>query len=150
MRPGHDARIAHLFRRGSSLDLVAELGALYGWTRADAKGVLVQRGWALTWNGRLQPQFMREVMVTDQPIADAEPERLLNAGTDHEVAEIRKAARAVERALERLRCELIAQEQRDAEEASRQRVEASAHDVLREAFRGTFGAMVPAEPVRPS
>lgn len=149
MRPGHDARIAHLFRRGSSLDLVAELGALYGWTRADARTVLAQRGWALTWNGRLQPQFMREVMITES-IADAEPERLLNAGTDHEIAEIRKAARGVERALEKLRCELIAQEQRDAEEASRQRVEASANDVLREAFRGTFGALVPAEPVSPS
>jgi len=135
MRPGQDARIAHLFHRGSSLDLVAELGLLYGWTRADAKAVLASHGWALTWNGRLQPQFMREPMAKVGPsIADADPERLLNAGVDHEVTDIRKAASAVERALEKLRMALLNQEQVDAANAAQR-----ATDGLQEAFDGRFG-----------
>lgn len=145
MRPGHDARIAHLFRRGSSLDLVAELGALYGWTRADAKEVLADRGWALTWNGRLQPQFMREAMASDPTIGEAEPERLLNAGIDHENIDVRKAARGVERALEKLRQELIAQEQRDAMVAFEHHVTTALS-----VFAAPLGSPPPAGSVRPS
>lgn len=130
MRPGQDARIAHLFRRGNSLDLVSELGLLYGWTRAEAKAVLIERGWALTWNGRLQPQFMREAMPPERSIADAEPERLLNAGVDHEHSDIRRAAAGVERALEKLRTALLGQECADAE-AARVRMETTVADVLR-------------------
>jgi len=137
MRPGHDERIANLFRRGNSLDLIAELGLLYGWTRADAKAVLTVRGWALTWNGRLQPQFMRGDAPVLATIADADPERLLNAGVDHEVTDIRKAAAAVERALEKLRMSLLAQEQADAA-AARQ----SAADALQKAFDGQFDSLV--------
>jgi len=142
MRPGQDARIAHLFRRGNSLDLICELGVLYGWTRTDAKRVLVERGWALTWTGRLQPQYMREAMVVTESVADATPERLLNAGIDHESTEIRRAAASVERALEKLRMALLAQEQADAV--------AAAEGVLSDAFAGRFGPSVPETGVRAS
>lgn len=147
MRPGHDDRITNLFRRGNSMDLICELGALYGWTRADAKAVLAEHGWALTWNGRLQPQFMRgNVAPVGPSIADADPERLLNAGVDHEVTDIRKAAIAVERALEKLRLALLAQERIDADAAARRQ----AAEALQDAFDGRFAPRSPAERERVS
>lgn len=148
MRPGHTERIAHLFRRGNSMDLVCELGALYGWTRADAKQVLATHGWALTWNGRLQPQFMRgNVTPVGPSIADADPERLLNAGVDHEVADIRKAAAGVERALEKLRSALMRQEVIDAEKAAQAQ---TAQVVISEAFSVVLGLTLPTERDRAS
>ena len=148
MRPGQDTRIANLFRRGNSLDLVSELGALYGWTRADAKAVVADRGWALTWSGRLQPQYMREAMAVGESLADANPERLLNAGVDHENADIRRAARGVERALEKLRTELLAQEARDVSAAEVVRQEAMV--LLQEALGAASGPWVPEKRVRVS
>lgn len=148
MRPGQDVRIAHLFRRGHSLDLVSELGLLYGWTREDAKTVLAMNGWALNWSGRLQPQYMRGAfpMGVESSVALADPERLLNAGIDHEVTEIRKAAVGVERALEKLRSALLRKEEHDARQAEL----ATAVDVLADAFRGSFGTSGPAEDLRVS
>lgn len=118
LRPGQTERIAHLFRRGYSIDLVAELGVINGWTRADAKAVLAEQGWALDWTGRLQRQFASSDMPVTPSIAQADPERLLNAGIDHENPEIRKAALAAEKAVERLRGALMDQERRDADRAS--------------------------------
>lgn len=114
MRPGHDERITHLFRRGYSLDLVSELGCLYGWTRAEAKAVLATNGWSLDFSGRLQPQHMKGDMPVGTTAAHAGPERLLNAGIDHESAVIRRAALAAEKSLERLRATLMDQEATDA------------------------------------
>jgi hypothetical protein len=127
MRPGQDARITHLFKRGYSLDLVSEFGLLYGWTRSDAKAVLAAQGWALDWHGRLQVQFLRQDIpntATTPSVAAADPELVLNAGIDHENGDIRRAAHAAERAIEKLRTLLMAQETLDAERAQ-DRLEAS-------------------------
>lgn len=137
MRPGHEDRIAHLFKRGHSLDLIAELGLLYGWTRADALKVLRTKGWAMDWSGRLQQRFLAEPMPLGVPVAKADPERLLNAGIDHEVPEIRKAAMSAERAIEKLRNALMIQEARDAELAAQTQ---DATDVLSRAFGIVLGA----------
>lgn len=118
MRPGHDTRITHLFRRGHSLDLVSELGLLYGWTRADARRVLAENGWALDWAGRLQPRFLKGALPGSGVLAaQADPERLLNAGIDHEDPVIRRIALNAERAIEKLRTALIHRENEDAHEA---------------------------------
>lgn len=147
MRPGHEDRIAHLFKRGHSLDLVAELGLLYGWTRTEAKTVLLDKGWALDWSGRLQSRFMRQSMPPSPSVADADPERLLNAGVDHESIDVRKAALTAERALEKLRNALMAQEARDAEAAAQAQ---SASDVVSKAFAVVLGVIPPTENARRS
>lgn len=147
MRPGHEDRIAHLFKRGHSLDLIAELGVMYGWTRIEAKRVLAAKGWALDWTGRLQPHLMREAMPAGVPLVDADPERLLNAGVDHESPEVRKAAASAERALERLRNALVVQEARDAVTAAAAQ---RAQDVVLEALNVVLGVTAPDGSVRPN
>lgn len=147
MRPGHDDRIAHLFKRGHSLDLVAELGLLYGWTRAEAKEVLADKGWALDWSGRLQERYMRRSIPGGTPVAHADPERLLNVGIDHEIPEIRRAAQSAERALEKLRSALMRQEVIDAEKAAQAQ---TAQVVISEAFSVVLGLTLPTERDRAS
>lgn len=117
MRPGQEERILHLFTRGHSLDLVCELGALYGWTRAEAKAVLAKQGWSLDWSGRLQACHRTGNRPVWPTVAQADPERLLNAGIDHEDPDIRRVAVAAERAVERLRGALLRKERTDAEDA---------------------------------
>lgn len=118
LRPGQAERIAHLFRRGYSLDLVAELGLLYDWTRNQAKVVVAEQGWALDYSGRLQVSYLKAEKPTWPSVATADPERLLNAGIDHESADVRKAALAAEKAIEKLRSVMLCQEQIDAELAA--------------------------------
>lgn len=118
MRPGQDERIAHLFRRGYSMDLVSELGLLYGWTRKEARSVVADNGWSLDWSGRLQQQHIKESMPVWPTVATADSERLLNAGVDHENPIIRKVALAAERAIEKLRSVLMALEKEDAQQAA--------------------------------
>lgn len=118
LRPGQTERITHLFRRGYSLDLVSELGLANGWTREQARTVLAAQGWALDWTGRLQPQYLKATVKGSPSIATADPERILNAGIDHENHEIRRIAQNTERMIERLRTALLDQERRDAATAS--------------------------------
>jgi hypothetical protein len=131
LRPGQAERIAHLFRRGYSLDLVAELGLLYGWSRLQAKDVVASHGWALDYAGRLQPQFVQAKKPTWPTVADADSERLLNVGIDHEAVEVRKAAVAAEKAVEKLRSAMLRQEQRDANDAMASKREKAAETASR-------------------
>lgn len=137
MRPGQDERITHLFRRGYSLDLVSELGLLYGWTRAEAKAVVAAKGWALDWAGRLQQRFIKE-RLNAPSVASADPERLLNAGVDHEDPDIRRAAHNAERMLEKLRNALMRREAKDAELAAQHQ---AASQVLSAAFGVALGSL---------
>jgi len=141
MRPGQDERIAHLFRRGHSLDLVSELGLLYGWTREEAKAVVAAQGWSLDWSGRLQLQHLKGSVGAWPTVANAEAERLLNVGIDHEVPEIRKVAMTAERAVERLRAALLNNEQSGA---------IGAMQALQEALGGHPGPRGPERTVRAS
>jgi hypothetical protein len=135
LRPGQAERIAHLFKRGHSLDLVSELGLLNGWTRQDAKDVVTMMGWSLDWSGRLHVGHIKGGMPKPWPsVAHADSERLLNAGIDHENPAIRKVALTAERAVEKLRAALMWQEQSDAENVAAQAVQ----DVLG-AFPGPRG-----------
>jgi len=118
LRPGQYERIVHLFRRGYSLDLVAELGLIHGWGREQAKAVVGEQGWALDWTGRLQPQYLASPVTGSPSIEKADPERVLNAGIDHENTSVRAVARKAERAIEHLRLALMAQERRDAATAA--------------------------------
>lgn len=140
MRPGQQERIAHLFRRGFSLDLVSELGLTEGWTRDDAKAVLAELGWALDWSGRLQSRYMDDVPSWPS-VAIAEPERLLNAGIDHESVYVRKAAVAVEKAIEKLRKAMLHQEQVDAAEAAARLDKRKATSAATSALRGLLSGL---------
>lgn len=117
MRPGQEERILHLFARGHSLDLVCELGLLYGWTREEAKKTLAAHGWSLDWSGRLQSHHLHGSRPVWPTVAQADPERVLNAGIDHEDPDIRRVAVSAERSLERLRGALLRREQLDAQRA---------------------------------
>lgn len=120
LRPGQRERILHLFRRGYSLDLVSELGVLNGWSRAAAKQVLADQGWALDWAGRLQWQFRGGTMPVGETVSQADADHLLNVGIDHEDVNVRKTALMAERWMERLRSALVARERADAANAASQ------------------------------
>lgn len=146
MRAGQDERITHLFRRGYSLDLVSEIGLLYGWTREEAKAVLAAKGWALDYSGRLQARYAKTA-ITSPSVANADPERLLNAGVDHENPDVRRAASNAERALEKLRNALMRQEQKDSELAAQHQ---KAAEVLSEAFGAALEGLGPVGQARAS
>lgn len=120
-------RIASMFLRGYSLDLISEWGVHNGWTREEAKAVVASRGWALDWSGRLQARYQAQAAFQGvpekgtPPIGDADTDRMLAVGADHELAPIRKLAVKAQRAVDELRRALVLQEQRDAEEAGRRR-----------------------------
>jgi hypothetical protein len=125
MNADDPARIAALFRRGYSLDRISEMGTCRdkGWTRADAQRVVRDNDWSLDWAGRLQARFRlpEDLPVSDitpTPVVEADLERMLAVGIDHEVFRIKQAARKAQDALDNLRDLLILQEKADAQAAA--------------------------------
>lgn len=109
-------RIASLFLRGFSLDLISELGVTYRWTRADAQAVCHARGWALDWSGRLQQLSLSQARFTTVAprcmpnLSDATAEQMIEVGGDHRSATVRLAAERAGFAVLALRTELARQE----------------------------------------
>lgn len=124
LTPEKMERIAGMFVRGYPLDLISEWGVHDGWTRDEAKSVVEARGWSLDWSGRLARRYV-ERANTKAPAAlsmgEAEVERMLAVGTDHEVVDIRRLAAKAQQACDALRRALVLQEEKDAEEVARRR-----------------------------
>lgn len=123
LTPSRFERVVGMFARGYSLDMISEWGITGGgWTRDEAKSVVAAKGWALDWSGRLQQRYMSQAKIekvplknTAQSAAEADLERMLTVGTDHELVEIRRLAVKAQRALDELRRALIIQEEKDAQ-----------------------------------
>lgn len=124
LNPEKISRIAGMFVRGYSLDLISEWGLHNGWDRDEAKSVVAAKGWALDWSGRLQPRYLAQEKVSDVPpqaMGDAELERMIAVGVDHELVTIRRIAVKAQRACDDLRRALVLQEEKDAEEVANRR-----------------------------
>lgn len=149
LTPEKVTKIEGMFVRGYSLDLISEWGVHQGWTREQAKAVVTERGWALDWSGRLQSRYRAQAAFDDLPergdhlIGDADVERMLAVGVDHELPTIRQMAVKAQRAVDDLRRALVLQEQRDAEDAARQRLYEAERNASRRAVsaarHGTWG-----------
>jgi hypothetical protein len=110
-----DIRIVALFQRGYSMDLISELG-VGRWRRADVQSVVADRGWALDYSGRLQPQHMREASFDAVPlkhpaVEEACADRIIDAGIDHHDRHVATLARKASEAVEALRAELLLREE---------------------------------------
>lgn len=113
-------RIANLFLRGYSVDLISELGIQEGWTRRDVKMVVTARCWALDFSGRLQPTYLKKDQLAVQVcVLEAQMEEVLNVALDHESPIIRDKARVVQEAMDDLRVALLHEEEQEAVRAVR-------------------------------
>jgi hypothetical protein len=117
--------IAQMFQQGFSLDAISERGLSSNckWTRLDATRVVRDNDWALDWSGRLQARFRlaaSPVVADEKPsIGEADLERMLAVGIDHEVHLIRTRARKASEALDSLRTALVEQEETDRRNAAK-------------------------------
>jgi hypothetical protein len=122
-----DQRIAKLFLRGYSIDLISELGLKEGWSRRDAKAVVTLRNWALDWSGRLQPSCYEGSEIPVQvSVMEAEMEKILIVAQDHESPVIRHKADLVIEAMDDLRMTLLQEEEQEAVRAVRRSRSAAA------------------------
>jgi hypothetical protein len=136
LTPGKVESIVGMFVRGYGIDSISEQGVYQGWTRDDVKAVVAMKEWALDWDGRLQQRYLSreripEITASRLGIAEADVERMVAVGTDHEVGDIRRLAAKAQRGIDELRRALIIQEEKDAEEVARRRRERAAADAER-------------------
>lgn len=124
--PARASRIADMLTDGYSIDLISEWGLRSGWTRQDVKDVVAAKGWALDWEGRLQGRYRAQQAIEQVPcrsIADADSDRLIMVGMDHDQVDIKRQAVKAQRAVDELRRALLIQEQKDMENVVRRRRE---------------------------
>jgi hypothetical protein len=118
-RMNRDDRIAGLFRKGWTLDLICELGVTYGWTRRDVQAVVTRQSWELDWSGRLsqldryQERFAIVPEKKPARVLPPDTERMIEEALHHESHAIRQQAMRAADAVHRLACVLGERVRRD-------------------------------------
>jgi hypothetical protein len=115
-------KVAELFMRGASLDRISEIGLHEGWTREQAKEVVIDRRWSLDWQGRLQPQYLAhhatDSATLSKPLSEATAEEMLLVGLESADRSVRVNASLAQESIEALRRALFREQEKAAKAAA--------------------------------